>query len=186
MRPAVAGDRESRRCPNRARVVEAAERWLGTEYVLGGRAGRRGCRRDGRRVRCPDGVDCQSLIFFAYEEVFGVPWTRFSVMPSVSVRRRRLGRPAPGLGGVLRSALKPDRLRPGDVLFFLAEGYNLEADSPLLVQDGLRYGVWHTGLVHHVEGGQVFVIHARPGDEVVIQPLDDVWFDGLYVLRKPC
>ena len=25
-----------------------------------------------------------------------------------------------------------------------------------------------------------------PGDEVVIQPLDDVWFDGLYVLRKPC
>lgn len=164
------------------RVVAAAERHLGKPYFFGGRDGRPGCR--GVR-RCPAGIDCQSLLFFAFEEVFGRRWTRYSVMPSVSAERGELGQPVPGLAGVLRAALRPDDLHKGDVLFFLAEGYNLEADRPLLERDGLRYGVWHTGLVHAVRAGAVDVIHARPGDRVLVQPLPEIFFDALYVLRLP-
>ena len=58
------------------RIVAAAESYLGKPYVFGGRDGRPGCRRDSKRVRCRPGIDCQSLIFFAYEEALGRHWTR--------------------------------------------------------------------------------------------------------------
>lgn len=166
------------------RIVAAAESFLGQPYVFGGRAGRRGCRSEGKRVRCREGIDCQSLIFFAYEKVLGTHWTRYSVMPSVAVKRRRLGRPVAGLDGVLRERLDPSALRVGDVLFFLLAEYNLDADPPLWTHDDVRYGVWHTALVHSV-GEEVRIIHARPGDRVVIQPLDVIAFDALFVLRRP-
>lgn len=165
-------------------VVRAAEGWLGTEYVFGGRNRKLACRDGGRRVRCRPGVDCQSLIFFAYEEALGIPWTRFSVMPSESVRRGRLGRPVKGLAGVTRAALDPSTLRAGDVLFFMLEGYNLEADPALWTHEGRPYGVWHTGLVHHVDGAAAFVVHAKPGAEVVIEPLEAIDFEAVYVLRR--
>jgi hypothetical protein len=165
------------------RIVLAAERYLGREYVFGGRDGRNGCREGRRRVRCLDGIDCQSLIFFAFESVTGRPWTRFSVQPSVSIRRGELGRPVAGLDGVRRTALRPELLLRGDVLFFLLEGYNLDADVPLLVVESERYGTWHTGIVHCRDGATVRVIHARPGDRVVIEPLDAIAFDALFAVR---
>lgn len=165
------------------RIVRAVTAYLGQPYVFGGRAGRMGCRRDGRRVRCREGIDCQSLIFFAYEAVRGTHWTRFSVMPSVNVERQRLGRPVPGLDGVLEDALDRRALRTGDVLFFLLAEYNLDADAPLWTHRGVRYGVWHTALVQRAEGGDVRVIHAKPGDAVVVEPLDAIDFDALFVLR---
>ena len=167
------------------RIVRAAEQYLGKPYVFGGRDGRRGCVRAGKRVRCAQGIDCQSLIFFAYEQVLGTRWTRFSVFPSVSVQRRELGRPVDGLAGVLAADADTARLRAGDVLFFLLEDYNLEADPALLVKDGRSYGTWHTGLVHSRDGVQVKVIHAKPGDKVLIEPLEAVEFDGLFVMRWP-
>ena len=165
--PATPGDR----------IVTAAEAYLGKPYVFGGRNGRRGCRG-----RCPEGIDCQSLIFFAFERVTGTPWTRFSVMPSISVARKELGRPVPGLDGRLREEIDRSRFRRGDVLFFLLEGYNLDADPPLLVRDGKAYGTWHMGLVDRA-GGRIDVIHARPGDRVRIQPLDAIPFDALFAVR---
>lgn len=171
------------------RLILAAEKYLGREYVLGGRDGRRGCLEDGKRVRCPAGVDCQSLIFFAYQKVFRRAWTRFSVMPSVSIRRQELGRPVPKLDGVLRAEVDLGLLQKGDVLFFLLKGYNLSADPPPLTRGEDGYGVWHTALVHRVEEGPagrtVYVIHAKPGDRVVIEPLADISFDGLFVIRWP-
>ncbi|MGC4122450.1 MAG: hypothetical protein QM765_49305 [Myxococcales bacterium] len=71
------------------------------------------------------------------------------------------------------------------MLLFLLEGYNLAADTPLLTRGEAQYGVWHTALVHSVEEGQVRVIHAKPGDRVVIEPLDAITFDGLFALRLP-
>jgi len=162
------------------RLVAEAERHLGKPYVFGGRDGRRGCGG-----RCLPGIDCQSLVVFAFERVLGTPWRRFSGYPSVSIRRGELGRPVRGLNRVLRDEVRPALLKKGDVRFFLLEDFNLEADPALLVRDGRRYGTWHVGLVHGVEGGQVSVIHARPGDRVVIEPLESVMFDGLVALRLP-
>lgn len=164
------------------RLVAAAETMLGKPYVFGGRDGRRGCRGV---ERCLEGVDCQSLVFFAWEKVFGRAWTRFSVMPSVSVARGELGAAVPGLDGVLRDALEPAQLKKGDVLFFLLREYNLQADAPLWEHGGVPYGVWHVGLVHGVDGKSAQVIHAKPGERVVIEQLESVSFDALFVLRLP-
>jgi len=185
--PALAGSALAAETPAHPRtvqelIIEAAEGHLGKPYVFGGRDGRPGCKGV---ARCPEGIDCQSLIFFAYEKVLGKRWGRYSVMPSVSVKRRELGAPVEGLAGVLASEVDPARLKKGDVLFFLLEGYNLEADAPLLMREGRKYGVWHTGLVHSAREGAVEVIHARPGHQVVIQPLQEISFDGLFVLRLP-
>ena len=165
------------------KIIAAAEAYLGEPYVFGGRDGRPGCRRDNKPVRCPEGIDCQSLIFFAYQKVFNTRWTRYSVMPSVCVRRNQLGRPVPGLDGVLRADLAKSKLKKGDVLFFLIKDYNLEADRPLWVKGQDKYGVWHTGLIHGRKDKQVRVIHAKPGDKVLIEPLDNIEFEALFVVR---
>ncbi len=167
------------------RIVKAAEKYLGEPYVFGGRDGRTGCRRAGKRVRCPEGIDCQSLIFFAYEKALKTKWTRYSVMPSKCVKKNQLGRPVPGLDGVLRADLDQGKLEKGDVLFFLWKNYNLDADRPLWSKGDDQYGVWHTGLVHGLKDKQARVIHAKPGEKVVIEPLDDIDFDALFVVRLP-
>lgn len=167
------------------RIIAGAEQHLGKPYVLGGRDGRKECRRRGKPVACLPGIDCQSLIFFALEQATGKAWRSFSVMPSLSVRREEWGRPVPGLSGVLRADLRQAELRKGDALFFLLQDYNLEADPPLWRKGQARYGVWHTGLVHRVEAGQAFVIHAKPGSEVLVEPLRQVAFEALFVVRLP-
>ena len=166
------------------KIIAAAEKYLGKPYVFGGRDGRPGCRRDNKRVRCAEGIDCQSLIFFAYEKVLKTKWTSYSVMPSVCVRRNQLGRPVPGLDGVLRSDLDHGKLKKGDVLFFLWKNYNLETDRPLWVKGDDKYGVWHTGLIHGRKDKKVRAIHAKPGDKVLIEPLDNIEFDALFVVRR--
>lgn len=164
------------------RIVREAERHLGKPYVFGGRDGRPGCVG---RKRCAEGIDCLSLLFFAFEEVAGKSWTRFAVKPSETVRRKELGEPVQGLAGVLAAELDRTLLRKGDVLLFLLDGYNLEADAPLLVRGETKYGVWHTGLVHGVSAAGVEVIHAKPGDRVVVEPLEAISFDGVFALRLP-
>jgi hypothetical protein len=167
------------------RVIVAAEAYLGQEWVFGGRDGRLGCLENGKKARCPKGVDCLSLIFFAYEKVLSKPWQQFSVVPSVLIRRQELGQPVLGLDGILKDELDPGKLKKADVLFFLIKGANLEADKPLLVRGEDKYGVWHTGLVHHVSGDEVLVIHAKPGGQVVMEPLTAIELDGLFVVRLP-
>ncbi len=171
--------------PLQDRIIAEAERYLGKEYVFGGRDGRPGCLKQGRRVTCAQGIDCQSLIFFALEKVLDKPWRSFSVMPSKTVKRCEWGKPVSGLMGVLRAELKENKLHKADALFFMLEDYNLEADAPLWQKKGKRYGVWHTGLVHQVKGDKAYVIHAKPGHKVVIEPLQEIEFEALYVVRIP-
>jgi len=168
-----------------ARLVTVAEGMLGKPYVFGGRDGRDGCRRHRRPIRCQPGIDCQSLIFFAYEKVCGRPWTSFSVMPARSAARGELGKPVPFLTGVLREEVDETRLQPGDVLFFLMQDYNLRVDRGFVLEGNKRYGTWHTGMLHSVEAGKARVIHAKPGERVLIEPLQRIDYDALYVLRWP-
>ena len=165
------------------KIIAAAEAYLGEPYVFGGRDGRPGCRQGRKRVRCPEGIDCQSLIFFAYEKVKKTRWTSYSVMPSICVRKNPLGRPVRGLNGVLRADLDHKKLKKGDVLFFLWKNYNLETDRPLWTRGEDQYGVWHTGMIHGRKDKVVRVIHAKPGEQVVIEPLEDIDFDALFVVR---
>lgn len=164
-------------------LLTAAEVYQGEEYVFGGRLGKRGCRRNGKPVRCREGIDCQSLIFFAFEDVGGKRWWDYSVMPTINVKRGELGQPVQGLDGVLEADLNPSLLAPGDVLFFLMDDYNLEVDGPLFEKNGHRYGTWHTGLFYGVKNGEAQVLHAAPGDVVKIQPLQDIYFDALFAVR---
>jgi hypothetical protein len=164
------------------RLVAEAEKYLGKPYNFGGRDGRPGCVG---AKRCAEGIDCLSPIFFAYEKVLGTPWARFSVKPSELVQRRQLGVPVKGLEGALEAEVDRSLLRKGDVLLFLQKDYNLEADKPLLVRGDDRYGVWHTALVQSVEGDKVMVIQAKPGDRVVVEPLEAVFFERIVALRLP-
>lgn len=164
-------------------ILTAAEAYQGTEYVFGGRLGKRGCRRHGKPIRCREGIDCQSLIFFAFEEVQGKRWWEFSVMPTVNVKRGELGQPVKGLDGVLREEMDASQLAPGDVLFFLYEDYNLDVDGPLYEHKGRRYGTWHTGFFHGARDGRYWVLHAAPGEQVKVQALDEIGFDALYAVR---
>jgi cell wall-associated NlpC family hydrolase len=166
-------------------VLKAAEAYLGQPYVFGGRLRKRACRSAGQRVACAPGIDCLSLLFFAFEEVVGRPWWRYSVTPTVLVEQGHLGKPVAGMNGILASELDTTRLLPGDILFFLMEGYNLEADGPLLSRDSKRYGTWHTGLFYGLKADTPQVLHAAPGDQVLIGPLSAIPFDAIYVMRVP-
>ena len=166
-----------------ASILAAAEAYQGHPYVFGGRLGRAGCRRKGRPVRCKPGIDCQSLLFFAYEDVLHRRWWTYSVMPTETVRDQELGAPVANVDGVLRADLDPSLLAPGDVLFFLLEDYNLDVDGPLYVDDDRKYGTWHTGFFHGIQGGRYQILHAAPGEHVRIQPLEEIPFDALYAVR---
>ncbi|MEZ4316151.1 MAG: hypothetical protein R3F61_01550 [Myxococcota bacterium] len=150
------------------RAVEVARQHLGTPY-----------RWEGRGTQRLPGYDCLGILFRAWGRVDGRPWTTYEVNPSQLVAHGKLGAPVSGLEGVLRDDL-PDlaSLRPGDVLYFLLEGYTIP-DEPLLVRGEARYWPWHTGLY----AGSGIVLHASPGGEVMEQPLDEMRFDALFVTR---
>ena len=160
-------------------IVQAAEKYLGVEYVFGGRMGRCCCRKKS----CLKGIDCQSLIFFAFEEVFKTKWTKFSTMPSVNIKRKEFGNPVKGLNGVLKNEIDVKKLKKGDVVFWLLKDYNQGVDKPLLIKGEDQYNVWHTGIVHGRKNGKIRVIHAKPGHKVVIEYLEEVDFEGIYVIR---
>ena len=161
--------RVERASPTVERAVVAALALQGEPYRWGGRD----------TAKNP-GIDCLGLLFRGFGAATGTPWTAYPVNPSELVSSGLLGQPAPGLDGVLRADLRPDALRRGDVLYLLLEEVEIP-DAPLWERDGRRYWPWHTGLA--LGGGDALVVHARPGDEVTVQPLAEIAFDALYVTR---
>lgn len=149
------------------RVVAAAREQLGEPY-----------RWEGRGTKRLPGYDCLGILFRSFGRVDGRSWTSYEVDPSELVRGGKLGRAVPGLAGVLRDSLDREALRAGDVLYFLWADYEIP-DEPLWVRDGVQYWPWHTGL--YLGRGQV--LHARPGEQVMEQPLEAISFDALFVTR---
>ncbi len=152
-----------------AKVLDAARTHLDKPWMWGG--------RDAEKH---PGVDCLGLMFLADSAVSGRSWRAFEVNPSELVANEKLGNPVVGVAGVLRSELQIANLMPGDALYFLKANYQIE-DEPLLVRGKTSYWPWHTGLYM----GEQKVIHADPGGEVRIQPLEDLSFDALYATRMP-
>lgn len=132
----------------------------------------------GRMTEALPGLDCLGLLYLAWGSCTETPWHQYPVDPSKLVESGLLGAPVPGAAGVLSDELSSDVLQPGDVLYFLLEGYQIE-DDPLLTKEKRKFWPWHTGLYV----GDQLVIHAQPGGVVRRQLLGEIAFDALYATR---
>ena len=150
-------------------AVAAAKTWLGTPYAWGGRG----------TAKNP-GMDCLGVLYRAYGQATGTPWTRYPVNPSDLVAGGLLGQPVPGLRGTLRLDVELQQLQPGDVLYFLMANYEIK-DDPLLTIGPTKYWPWHTGMYL----GDGVALHAEPGGVVRTQPLMEIAWDALFVTRLP-
>ncbi len=113
-----------------ARSVVAARRYLGRPYGWAGRGAE---------------LDCMGLVFRAWSDATGQSWRTLSVNPTTLVAKRQLGAPVPGLDGVANADIPWERLRSGDVIFFLGEQENVR-EPALLNLNGAPLWVWHMGL----------------------------------------
>jgi len=135
---------------------------------------------NGRGTTRLPGIDCMGLVFRAYGTATGTSWRTYEVNPSELVASGRLGAAVDGLDGVPRGAVDADKLRRGDVVYFLVKDQPIP-DAPLWVHDGSSYWPWHIGV--YVGEGQQLVLNAHPSHDVVRMPLDAVRWDAIYVTR---
>jgi cell wall-associated NlpC family hydrolase len=135
-------------------------------------------RWGGRDTEALPGVDCLGLLFLAYGKATGTPWREYAVDPSKLVASGKLGKPVDGLAGTLRADVDRTKLRPGDVLYFLLEGYVIQ-DEPLLVIGDRKFWPWHTGLYV----GDGVALNAHPAEGTREMPLDELAWDALFVTR---
>lgn len=158
--------------PPAAPSVVAARAYLGRPYSWGARG---------------QALDCMGLVFRAWSDATGQSWRSLSVNPTELVSRRQLGAPVEGLDGVKSEDIAWDRLRSGDVIFFLGDQVN--PNEPALTRlDDAPHWVWHMGLY---AGGpeRQFVVGDHYAGHVVETSLPaylaehaDV-YRGVYVVR---
>ncbi|OYT35860.1 hypothetical protein B6U91_02335 [Candidatus Pacearchaeota archaeon ex4484_71] len=139
--------------------VNAARRYIGVPYM-----------EDGRDTKGNPGLDCMGLVFRAYSDVTGNPWTDFSVYPSVLVKRKQIGSPVKGLDGILKENLDISKLENGDVIYLLGN-WKIN-DSSLMEVEGKKYWPWHMGIYSDKENH--FFLEADPGAGVREHPFEDM------------
>jgi cell wall-associated NlpC family hydrolase len=149
------------------RALEAGRAYLGEPWAWGGRA-----------TESHPGIGCMGLVFRAWGSVQGRSWRSYEVNPSELVAGGKLGRPVPGLDGILRGEVDVAQLEPGDVIYFLLRDYEIP-DAPLWSHEGHDYWPWHMGLY----AGDGRALHADPSSRVRHQRLEHVSYDALYVTR---
>lgn len=152
--------------PRAAKAIENGLSYLGEPYLWNG--------RDTQRL---PGLDCLGLLYRAWGPVTDTAWTAYPVNPSELVAGGLLGEPVKGTPA-LRRGFDVNTLRPGDVLYFLIEGYEIP-DEPLWVRGEARFWPWHTAL--YIGDGEI--LHAAPGDKVRRQALDEILWDALLATR---
>ncbi|MCX7995520.1 MAG: C40 family peptidase [candidate division WOR-3 bacterium] len=152
------------------KFLQAGKKYLGVPFVWGGRSKER--------------LDCMGLLFLAYKDITGRDWRELSVLPSKLVASGKLGKPVKGLDGVLKENLKVEKLKNGDVIYFLVKEKVYDTDVPLVNIDSIPYWVWHMGIFAGFDSNRVALcLNAKPGDKVVIEPLNDIYFDAIFVTR---
>ncbi|MBI2666967.1 C40 family peptidase [Candidatus Woesearchaeota archaeon] len=181
--PSLAQDRQSNLYPQNKQdiivvgelLLEEAEKYMGMSYQWGG-----------RNTKNNPGLDCLGLIFLPYSAVFDFDWRKIPVDSNKSIiENGSLGSPVQGLNGILAEEADLSLLQKGDVLFFLVKNYKPESkDDPLLLKGNEAYKTWHTALYAGKLGEQRMIIHAKPGDKVVKEPLSLDFYDALFVTRR--
>ena len=167
--PTVPGLPANRSEPNDsmgAKAVAHARTYLGVAYAW-----------NGRDTKSLPNLDCMGLPFRSFGKVQGRSWRSYSVNPSDLVASGKLGKSVPSLAGVSRAELDTAQLEIGDILYLLTT--NEIPDEPLFTSGDVSYWPWH--MVMYAGDGQV--IHAKPGAEVVVQDVMEVWFERLVVTR---
>lgn len=150
-------------------AIDAMAEYVDLPWTWGGRA----------TARNP-GIDCLGLLFRGYGRATDTSWWDYPVDPSKIVSGGMLGQPVAGLAGVARGEVPYERLRRGDIVYFLRRNYKIE-DAPLWHDAGADYWPWHTGV--YVDEGHRYVLNAHPAYDVIRIPIDDVRWDALYVTR---
>ncbi len=150
--------------------LEAAKKYIGVPFVWGGRS--------------KEKLDCMGLIFLAYTDVTGKDWRELSVYPSKLVKSAKLGKPINCLSGVLRKYLEPANLKIGDIIYFLITEKIYDTDIPLVNIDSIPFWVWYMGIFAGFDStGAPLCLNAKPGDKVVIEPLNNIYFDAILGTR---
>ncbi|TNE86883.1 MAG: hypothetical protein EP330_19945 [Deltaproteobacteria bacterium] len=156
--------------PHGPALVAEAERYLGIPYAFASEP--------------PRTMNCLNLVYEPYRTVFREKGVAYEVDPIAMIHDRHLGEPVPGLSPVLRADLDAAtlaRLQPGDLVYFLVEGYDEGCPRCRVTTiDGKGYGGWHTAM----SAGGAAIVHAKPGGVVSRDTLDAVAFDALWVSRR--
>jgi hypothetical protein len=139
-------------------------------------------RWEGRNTESFPDLDCLGLLYRAFGPGDGRDWKSYPVDPSKLVASGVLGNAVGGLDGVLRGELDVDKLRRGDVIYFLQAHYE-NGDQALLERNGVPYRGWHTGI--YVGEDQRYVLNAHPRWGVVRMRLEDIVWDAVFVTRGP-
>ena len=149
------------------KFLEAGKKYLGVPFVWGGRS--------------KEKLDCMGLPFLAYTDVTGKRWQELSVFPAELVKSEKLGKPVAGLDGILKDSIDYSKFQKGDIIYFLVL-YEIGEVKNFTEIDSIPYWVWHMGIYAGVEE-KPLVLNARPGDKVVIEPLEEIYFDAVFVTR---
>ncbi len=156
----------------RKEFVENAKKYLGKEWVWGGRL-----------TKQNPGLDCLGLIFLPYAKTFNKKWTEISVNPSEIVKKEQLGKPVEKLEGILNKDIDFSKLKEGDIIYLLLKERKID-DEPLVEIDGKRYWPWHTGIYSNKEKG--LLLHAKPSNKVIEENFKEYLqetSDGIFVTR---
>ncbi|MGQ9702021.1 MAG: hypothetical protein ACUVQT_06165, partial [bacterium] len=152
------------------KFLEAAKKYLGVPFAWGGRSRQK--------------LDCMGLIFLSYSDKTGRDWRNLSICPTKLVKSKRLGSPVSGFDGILREDIDYIKLKKGDIIYFLTTTKINDTDPPLVQIDSILYYSWHMGIFAGLDTfGRPLCLHAKPNDRVVIEPLEEIYFDAIFVTR---
>lgn len=135
----------------RKEFVENAKKYLGKEYVWGGRL-----------TNDHPGLDCLGLIFLPYAKTFNKKWTEISTYPGIIIEKQQLGKSVIGLDGILSTDADISKLEEGDIIHLLNQRGPIDKnDIPSKIINGIKYWTWHTGIYSNKEKN--LFLHANPG-----------------------
>lgn len=155
----------------RKEFVENAKKYLGTEYIWGGRLTKKN-----------PGLDCMGLVFRTYAKTFKEDWTKYSVMPSDLIKNNTFGKSVKGLDGVLSKNIERFKLEEGDIIYFLT---SVKIEKHVKEINGNKYYVGHMGIYSDKKNDMILNAYCY-GTKVREEKLDNLigsLFEGIYITR---
>jgi hypothetical protein len=150
------------------KFYKEAEKYLGVPYKWNGRS--------------KEKLDCMGLPFKSYTDLTQNDWKKLSVFPKKLVKSGKLGSPVEKLDGILRDSIDYNKLKIGDVVYFLVD-YKASNEDFFTKINEKKFWVWHMGIYAGTENGKPKILDAKPGEEVVKEPMKEIYYHAIYVTR---